>query len=147
MTFDASHALRFVNRARAARGLPALAELPFAGAVRVDERACVLARALRAEVGGSDHPAWNGRFVMRVGDRADARRIATATGQPCNARGEVLLPDSLARLAVGFDRGSFGRRGARYVAPGQLCFEDLVLRVVQGDAGDAAELAERAQAA
>jgi hypothetical protein len=146
MTFDASHALRFVNRARAAGGLPALAELPFAGAVRVDERACVLARALRADVGGSDDPAWDGRFVVRLGDPAHARRIAAATGQPCNVRGEVLLPDSLARLAVGFDRGSVGRRGARYVSPGQLSFEDLVLRVVNGDPArlDGAQWAEAA---
>jgi hypothetical protein len=127
MTFDASHALRFVNKARAASGLPALAELPFAGAARVDERACVLARALHAEIGGSADPAWNERFVVRLGDRARARAVAAAVGQSCNDRGEVLLPEPLVRLAVGFDRGLLGSRSARYVAPGQLSFDELEL--------------------
>ena len=125
MTFDASHALRFINRARAATGLPALSELPFTGAVRVDERACLLARALQAEVGGSADPRFRDGFVVRLGDWALARAVASRTGQPCNDRAEVLLPDPLARLAVAFDRGQVERRGARYVAPGQLSFDDL----------------------
>ena len=117
MTFDASHALRFINRARAATGLPALTELPFTGAVRVDERACLLARALQAEVGGSADPRFRDHFVVRLGDQALARAVASRTGQPCNDRAEVLLPEPLARLAVAFDRGQVERRDARYVAP------------------------------
>jgi hypothetical protein len=131
MTFDASHALRFINRARAASGLPALAELPFAGSVRVDERACVLARALQGEIGGSADPGWSERFVVRLGDQTRARAVAGLVGQPYNDRGEVLLPEPLVRLAVGFDRGLLGRRAATYVAPGQMSFDDLVPGVCQ----------------
>ena len=125
MTFDASHALRFINRARAATGLPALTELPFTGAVRVDERACLLARALQAEVGGSADPRFRDHFVVRLGDQALARAVASRTGQPCNDHAEVLLPEPLARLAVAFDRGQVERRAARYVPLGQLSFDDL----------------------
>jgi len=125
MTFDASYALRFINRARAASGLPALTELPFTGAVRVDERACVLARALQAEVGGSADPRFKDHFVVRLADQPLALAVAGRTGQPCNDRAEVLLPEPLARLAVAFDRGQVGRRDARYVTLGQLSFEDL----------------------
>ena len=125
MTFDASHALRFINRARAAAGLPALSELPFTGAVRVDERACLLARALQAEVGGSADPRFRDHFVVRLGDQALARAVASRTGQPCNDHAEVLLPEPLARLAVAFDRGQLERRAARYVPLGQLSFDDL----------------------
>ena len=125
MTFDGSHALRFINQARAATGLPALTELPFTGAVRVDERACLLARALQAEVGGSADPRFSDHLVMRLGNQTLARAIASRTGQPCNDRAEVLLPDPLARLAVAFDRGQVKPRGATYVAPGQLSSDDL----------------------
>lgn len=125
MTFDASHALRFINQARAATGLPALTELPFTGAVRVDERACLLARALQAEVGGSTDPRFRDHFVMRLGDQAQARAVASRTGQPCTDHAEVLLPEPLARLAVAFDRGQVGPRGASYVPLGQLSFDDL----------------------
>ena len=125
MTFDASHALRFINRARAATGLPALTELPFTGAVRVDERACLLARALQAEVGGSADPRFTDHFVVRLGDQTLARAVASRTGQPCNDHAEVLLPEPLARLAVAFDRGQVERRAARYVPLGQLSFDDL----------------------
>ena len=134
MTFDASHALRFINRARAATGLPALTELPFTGAVRVDERACLLARALQAEVGGSADPRFRDHFVVRLGDQALARAVASRTGQPCNDRAEVLLPEPLARLAVAFDRGQVERRGARYVALGQLSFDDLETAACQAAA-------------
>jgi hypothetical protein len=131
MIFDGSHALRFINRARAATGLPALTELPFTGAVRMDERGCLLARALQAEVGGSADPRFSDHFVVRLGDHALARAVAGRTGQPCNDRAEVLLPEPLARLAVAFDRGQVKRIGARYVAPGQLSFDDLEIAVCQ----------------
>ena len=131
MIFDGSHALRFINQARAATGLPALTELPFTGAVRVDERGCLLARALQAEVGGSADPRFSDHFVVRLGDHALARAVAGRTGQPCNDRAEVLLPEPLARLAVAFDRGQVKRIGARYVAPGQLSFDDLEIDVCQ----------------
>jgi hypothetical protein len=131
MTFDASHALRFINRARAATGLPALTELPFTAAVRLDERACLLARALQAEVGGSADPRFTDHFVVRLGDQALARAVASRTGQRCTDHAEVLLPEPLARLAAAFDRGQVKRRGARYVAPGQLSFEDLEAAVCQ----------------
>ena len=134
MTFDASHALRFINRARAATGLPALTKLPFSGAVRVDERACLLARALQAEVGGSADPRFRDCFVVRLGDQALARAVASRTGQPCNDRAEVLLPEPLARLAVAFDRGQVERRDARYVALGQLSFDDLETAACQSAA-------------
>ena len=134
MTFDASHALRFINRARAATGLPALTELPFTGAVRVDERACLLARALQAEVGGSVDPRFRDHFVVRLGDQALARAVASRTGQPCNDHAEVLLPEPLARLVVAFDRGQVERRDARYVAPGQLSFDDLETAACQAAA-------------
>jgi hypothetical protein len=92
----------------------------------VDERACVLARALDGEVGGSSDPAWSESFVVRLGDPARARAVAGAVGQPCNEHGEVLLPEPLVRLAVAFDRGVIRQRSARYVAPGQLSlFDDL----------------------
>ena len=125
MIFDASHALLFINRARAAIGLAALTELPFNGAVRLDERACVLARALQAEVGGSADPRFSDHFVVRLGDQKLAQAVASRTGQPCNDHAEVLLPEPLARLAVAFDRGQVERRGARYVPLGQLYFDDL----------------------
>ena len=131
MIFDASHALRFINETRAATGLPALTELPFTGAVRVDERGCLLARALQAEIGGSEDPGFSGHFVMRLGDQGLARAVARRTGQPCNDNAEVLLPEPLERLAVAFDRGQVEPRGARYVAPGQLSFDDLETRVGQ----------------
>ena len=131
MIFDGSHALRFINQARAATGLPALTELPFTGAVRVDERGCLLARALQAEVGGSADPRFSDHFVVRLGDHALARAVAGRTGQPCNDRAEVLLPEPLARLAVAFDRGQVKRIGARYVPPGQLSFDDLEIDVCQ----------------
>jgi hypothetical protein len=134
MIFDASHALRFINRARAAIGLPALTELSFTGAVRVDERACLLARALQAEVGGSTDPRFSDHLVVRLGTQALARAVATRTGQPCNNRAEVPLPEPLALLAVAFDRGRVQRRGARYVPPGQLSFDDLVTGDSQGAA-------------
>jgi hypothetical protein len=134
VTFDASHALRFINRARAATGLAALTELPFAGAVRVDERACLLARALQAEVGGSADPRFRDHFVVRLGDQELARAVASRTGQPCNDHAEVLLPEPLARLAVAFDRGQVERRDARYVAPGQLSFGDLETAACQAAA-------------
>ena len=125
MIFDASHALRFINETRAATGLPSLTELPFTGAVRVDERGCLLARALQAEIGGSADQGFSGHFVVRLGDQVLARAVARRTGQPCNDRAEVLLPEPLARLAVAFDRGEVDRRDARYAAPGQLSFDDL----------------------
>ncbi len=131
MTFDATHILRFVNQARTAIGLRALDELSFLGAEPVSERGCVLARALLGEVGGSEHPAWDGAFVLRLADPALAEAIAAATGQPCHAA-EVMLPDELANLAVGFDHGSIGARDGRYLHVGQLCFDDLKLRLVRG---------------
>ena len=134
MTFDASHALRFINRAREATGLPVLTELPFSGAVRVDERACLLARALQAEVGGSADPRFKDHFVVRLNDHAYARAVASRTGQPCNNHAEVLLPEPLARLAVAFDRGQVERRGARYVPLGQLSFDDLETAACQAAA-------------
>jgi len=133
MTFDATHTLRFVNQARTAIGLRALDELSFLGAEPVTERGCVLARALLGEVGGSEHPAWDGAFVLRLADPALAEAIAAATGQPYHAA-EVMLPDELANLAVGFDHGSIGARDGRYLPAGQLCFDDLKLRLVRGTA-------------
>jgi hypothetical protein len=134
MTFDASHALRFINRARAATGLPALTALPFSGAVQLDERACLLARALHAEVGGSADPRFRHHFVMRLSDHAQARAVASRTGQPCNDRAEVLLPEPLTRLVVAFDRGQVERRDARYVAHGQLSLDDLGIASCQAAA-------------
>src|SRR4051794_27211224 len=125
MSFDATYVLRFVNRARAAMGLDGLTELPFAGAVRADERACVLGRALGYEVGGSDDSAWDGQFVMRLPDRELAEAVAAATGQAFNSLGEVLLPDAITNLAVGFDHAWINASDARYLPQGQMCFEDL----------------------
>jgi hypothetical protein len=68
---------------------------------------------------------------VRLGDHALARAVAGRTGQPCNDRAEVLLPEPLARLAVAFDRGQVKRIGARYLAPGQLSFDDLEIAVCQ----------------
>ena len=138
MIFDASHALRFINETRAATGLPALTDLPFTGAVRVDERGCLLARALQAEIGGSADPGFSGHFVMRLGEQGLARAVARRTGQPCNDNAEVLLPEPLERLAVAFDRGQVEPRGARYVAFGQLSFDDLETSLGQAatDVGD-----------
>lgn len=133
MTFDATHTLRFVNLARAAMGLSPLASLPFAAAERVSEHACVLALALRAEVGASDEPSWNEYFVARFGDPVTAGLVGAATGRRFNDRGEVLLPEELANLAVGFDGGWITAGAARYLPAGQLCFDDLRLRVVEGE--------------
>jgi hypothetical protein len=147
MIFDASHALRFINRARAAIGLPALTELSFTGAVRVDERACLLARALEAEVGGSADPRFSDHLVMRLGDQALARAVAAWTGQPCNDRGEVPLPEALSRLAAAFDCGRVERRGARYVPAGQLSFDDLCSAEHRDDAAPSSTTSSRDSAA
>jgi len=129
MTFDASHTLRFVNTARAAMAMPILEVLPFAGTHRVDERGCVLARALHCEVGTGLGLRWRHEFVLRFADPDLAAAVGAATGQPCQDR-EVLAPVELANLATGFDNGWITARDAWYAHAGQLCFEDLALRMI-----------------
>lgn len=130
MTFDATHTLRFVNTARAAMGLAPLDLLPFLAAERVSERSCVLALALQAEVGGSADPVWDDYFVVRFPHMELAEAVGHATGQPFNGLGEVLLPEELANLAVGFDSGWITAANTHYLSRGQMCFEDLELRLI-----------------
>lgn len=129
MTFDASHTLRFVNRARAAMALAALDALPFADARRLDERGCVLARALHCEVGTGLGLRWRHELVLRFADPDLAAAVGAATGQPCEDC-EVQAPQELANLATGFDNGWITARDAWYAPPGQLSFEDLALRMI-----------------
>lgn len=101
--------LQFISAVRFTVGLPPTVGFDHSRARRGSETDCLLALALGCEIGAASDPSVDDgvpQLVMRFPSIDTARKVAATTGCAwCKPLPAVLLPATLADIAVAFDDG------------------------------------------